>query len=114
MNVDHIVPFLLHLVERCQSVSPRGRQPHRPARAATAASPAPDSMQRDLRAEAVPGQSPVVQGEANAAGAVLARLADAGVSGNADILALADAFAVPILSPTGFRRRLPGEEGADE
>lgn len=40
--------------------------------------------------------------------------ADALVSGDADILALADAFAVPILSPTAFRRRLLGREGADE
>ncbi len=40
--------------------------------------------------------------------------ANALVSGDADILALADAFAVPILSPTAFRRRLSGGEGADE
>ena len=40
--------------------------------------------------------------------------ADALASGDADILALADAFAVPIRSPTAFRRRLSGGEGADE
>ena len=43
----------------------------------------------------------------------LAGRADALVSGDADVLALADAFAVPILSPTAFRRRLSGGEGAD-
>ena len=44
----------------------------------------------------------------------LAGRADALVSGDADVLALADAFAVPILSPTAFRRRLSGGEGADK
>ena len=43
----------------------------------------------------------------------LAGRADALVSGDAGVLALADAFAVPILSPTAFRRRLSGGEGAD-
>ena len=39
--------------------------------------------------------------------------ADVLVTGDADILALADAFAVPILSPGSFRRRLSGEKGTD-
>ncbi len=40
----------------------------------------------------------------------LAGRADALVTGDADILALADAFAVPILSPDAFRRQLLGNE----
>ncbi len=39
--------------------------------------------------------------------------ADVLVTGDADILALADAFAVPILSPGSFRRRLSGEKATD-
>lgn len=40
--------------------------------------------------------------------------ADVLVTGDADILALAGEFAVPILFPGSFRRRLSGEEGADD
>lgn len=41
----------------------------------------------------------------------LAGHADALVTGDADILALAEAFSVPILSPAAFRQRLSSEEG---
>ena len=43
----------------------------------------------------------------------LAGRADALVTGDADILALAEAFSVPILSPAAFQQRLSGGEGTD-
>ncbi len=43
----------------------------------------------------------------------LAGRADALVTGDADILEFAEAFAVPILSPAAFRQRLSCEEGTD-
>ena len=43
----------------------------------------------------------------------LAGRADALVTGDADLLALAGAFPVPILSPAAFRRRLSGGGEAD-
>ena len=43
----------------------------------------------------------------------LAASADALVSGDGDLLALADAFPIPVLSPADFRRRLSGGWGEE-
>ena len=44
----------------------------------------------------------------------LAGRADALVTGDSDILALADALTVPILTPAEFRRQVVGRKGADQ